>query len=720
MNPVTSRWRSDVLDELVGGDRVRLRLLLRRREGAELALHAADVRLVHVQVLDEVDLVRPAAQPPREVGELAEREQVVRLEEREPVLEVEPLSGLDLLADRLQRVRRDDGASAAPLHDGPWSSASSSRAVRRRRGTPSPSKRSRAPARRDRSSAPVAATRTSAPSSGPPASASRTTVVLAGGEEERQRRRPVAQVGARHLPGLDRLAGAVEDVVGDLERDPEREPERAECARRASRARTRPRRASPSSARSARGTPSIGRVGVVRWRRCIASPRASARQAPRRGSSTPLEVARRQRARRRRARRGSRRPLARRRRRARARPTRARAGAPRRRSGRRGRASPCARARRRRRRDAAAPLRAAPERNEQRPQPLAARGERARAHAPRRAPGSARPPPRAAARARPGSAAPRLRGPSRARSLPRTAVCSATLPPPSRPVADLGEAGRARGARTGPRARGSGARSQGGTCTPSRPGSTLPASGTSTSNQSRKNGRRSPRGRVISSTASLPARPEDARSSRSPPSRSVEVADAEPDGRRVELAVPERQRERVAPHPLDRPRLAARPLEHALGEVEPDDPPAAPLRLDREVAGAAAGVEHAIAGPDDLATAEPPPAPVEPGRHHPVHHVVDRGDPVEHPADLVGGRGVPPRSVTCAPPLREHVVDAELVETARDEEVDEVVDRLRRRGRSPARRRGSPRPRRSASRARAGGSRRAESRAGRARASAAP
>ena len=46
-----------VLDELLGGDRVGVLLLLRRREGAELALHAADVRLVQVEVLDEVDLV---------------------------------------------------------------------------------------------------------------------------------------------------------------------------------------------------------------------------------------------------------------------------------------------------------------------------------------------------------------------------------------------------------------------------------------------------------------------------------------------------------------------------------------------------------------------------------------------------------------------------------------------------------------------------------------
>src|SRR5204863_9872336 len=52
--------------------------------------------------------------------------------------------------------------------------------------------------------------------------------ILACGEQERKRRRALAQVGARHLPSLDRLAGAVEDVVRDLEGDPERETELAE------------------------------------------------------------------------------------------------------------------------------------------------------------------------------------------------------------------------------------------------------------------------------------------------------------------------------------------------------------------------------------------------------------------------------------------------------------------------------------------------------------
>src|SRR5579859_2526865 len=53
-------------------------------------------------------------------------------------------------------------------------------------------------------------------------------VVLLGGEQQRQRRRALAQVDARDLAGLEAVAGAVEDVVRDLEGDAEREPEAAE------------------------------------------------------------------------------------------------------------------------------------------------------------------------------------------------------------------------------------------------------------------------------------------------------------------------------------------------------------------------------------------------------------------------------------------------------------------------------------------------------------
>ena len=96
--------RECVLDKVVSADRVRILLLLRLREGAELAFHAADVRLVQVEVLDEVDLVATAAHAARQIGELAECEQVIRFHEGESVLEVEAFARFDLLANGCERV----------------------------------------------------------------------------------------------------------------------------------------------------------------------------------------------------------------------------------------------------------------------------------------------------------------------------------------------------------------------------------------------------------------------------------------------------------------------------------------------------------------------------------------------------------------------------------------------------------------------------------------
>ncbi len=93
-----------VFDELVGSDRVRVLLLLRLRECAELAFDPADIRLVQVEVLDEVDLVGASAHAARQVRELSEREQVVGLHEGETVLEIEAFTRFDLLADRCERV----------------------------------------------------------------------------------------------------------------------------------------------------------------------------------------------------------------------------------------------------------------------------------------------------------------------------------------------------------------------------------------------------------------------------------------------------------------------------------------------------------------------------------------------------------------------------------------------------------------------------------------
>ena len=95
-----SELSNSVLDHLVRRIRVGVGLLVRDGEGAELALHTADVRLVQVQVLDEVDAVIAAAHAPREIGEVAERKDVVALHQRHAVLEVEALACLHLVADR--------------------------------------------------------------------------------------------------------------------------------------------------------------------------------------------------------------------------------------------------------------------------------------------------------------------------------------------------------------------------------------------------------------------------------------------------------------------------------------------------------------------------------------------------------------------------------------------------------------------------------------------
>jgi hypothetical protein len=119
-----------IVDELLGGERVRALLIRRPREGAKLAFHPADVRLVHVDVLDEVDVVRATAKPTRTVGEVAEGEQVAGLEDRDAVLEVEPLSGLDLLANLRKRVWRGENGDQKLLSTMASAMASSSARLR--------------------------------------------------------------------------------------------------------------------------------------------------------------------------------------------------------------------------------------------------------------------------------------------------------------------------------------------------------------------------------------------------------------------------------------------------------------------------------------------------------------------------------------------------------------------------------------------------------------
>ena len=113
--------------------------------------------------------------------------------------------------------------------------------------------------------------------------------------------------------------------------------------------------------------------------------------------------------------------------------------------------------------------------------------------------------------------------------------------------------------------------------------------------------------------------------------------------------------------------------------------------------------------------------PVEPGRHDPVHHVVDGRDAVEHAADVVRGERCRTRA-SCAHPSggRARCSIPSWSRQRATTKSTRSCDGLWRRGRSRARRRGSRRLPRAASRARAGGSTRAASRAARARAGAAP
>ena len=209
---------------------------------------------------------------------------------------------------------------------------------------------------------------------------------------------------------------------------------------------------------------------------------------------------------------------------------------------------------------------------------------------------------------------------------------------------DLRRTRTARGMPRAPRRRGTGGRSPGGTCRPSRPGSTLPSSGTIRSNQSEKNGRRSPRGWVISRIASRPPSRSTRRSSRRPSSRSATLRMPNPTVAASNVASSNGKCEQVALQPGDRARLPSRALEHPLGEVEAGDDAALALGGNREIPGAAAGVEHAVAGLHDGGDRQAAPRLIEPDRHHPVHHVVHRRDPIEQAAA--------PRSAVATPSRR--------------------------------------------------------------------
>ena len=162
-----------------------------------------------------------------------------------------------------------------------------------------------------------------------------------------------------------------------------------------------------------------------------------------------------------------------------------------------------------------------------------------------------------------------------------------------------------RSARRAPRRAGTAAPRRAGTGTPPPPGKACPTSGTTRSNQSEKNGRSAPRGCVISRIASRPPGRSTRCSSRSAELEVGEVAGAEADRRRVERLIVERQREQVALRPSRPPADLRRARSSiALGEVEPGHVGRASAQVgEREVARAARGVEHAVAGRTTAAAA---------------------------------------------------------------------------------------------------------------------
>ena len=130
-----------------------------------------------------------------------------------------------------------------------------------------------------------------------------------------------------------------------------------------------------------------------------------------------------------------------------------------------------------------------------------------------------------------------------------------------------------------PRRPGTASPTPAGTCRRSPRAAPCPSSGTIRSNQSEKNGRRIPRGCVISRIASRPPGRSTRRSSASASSRSATLRTPKPTVAASNVAVVERKREQVALHPVDLRALAARALEHPLGEVEPGHCARARLQL---------------------------------------------------------------------------------------------------------------------------------------------
>ena len=417
----------------------------------------------------------------------------------------------------------------------------------------------------------------------------------------------------------------------------------------------------PPSAQAAREQPAgleaaaleVGLDGDLGAARLLALQRLAARQVERRlgEQRDGLGRSRAARARRRRARRGSRRWRARAPRRGAPTRSRGRAAAAPRRARRRARASPCARARPRRpaisssgrsRASGGAAIRTSSGRR--RLPPAASVSREARPTGSSASCAASRCSHRrqeAAACAAPASGAHVLRHGGHCRRPRRRAGRRCRRPAAGSGRRSCRRGGRPRRARRGP---GSGAPRRAGRSRRRRGRRPCRGPGCRGRTRASRSSSAAPcDGRVISRQTTRPPGRTTRASSRRPPSGSGRLRRPKP----IVAAAKELSANGIA---VASPRthwivrgvlarlLAGRAAQHLGREVEAGHLAAATDdagQLEREVAGAAAGVEHRGAAADaGLARGERAPAPVEPGRHDAVHQVVGPGDAVEHALDV--------------------------------------------------------------------------------------
>ena len=140
----------------------------------------------------------------------------------------------------------------------------------------------------------------------------------------------------------------------------------------------------------------------------------------------------------------------------------------------------------------------------------------------------------------------------------------------------------------------------------------------------------------------------------------------------------ERERQHVSLDPFDRAGLPPGTHEHLAREVEPGDDAALALGREAEIAGAAARVEHARTRLDDgcaVIRRQRRSSPIVITWFIASYTGAIRSNMVRTPS----GWRMPLswRHRPLAPARHQGVVDADLVEGAGDDEVDEILDRLR-------------------------------------------